>query len=184
MAITGNHSALAVTYGQALLELAGDRAVAIGDELAQLKDVLDANPTFKLYLADPGIGNDERTGALERIFKGKVDGLIWNFIGVLNQKNRLGAIDAMIDAYHDLLEQKLGRVEVDLTVAQPLAEDQLVAAQQKISTALKKEAVVHTYVDESIIGGVVLRVDDKLIDASVRHQLQAIKQQMLSKMPK
>jgi F-type H+-transporting ATPase subunit delta len=184
MAITGNHSALAVTYAQALLELAGDRAEAIGEDLAQIKDVLDANPTFKLYLADPGIGNDQRTASLEKIFKGKVDGLIWNFIGVLNHKNRLGSFDAIIDAYKDLLEDKLGRVEVDLTGAQPLADDQLAAAQQKISAALKKEAVMHTYVDASIIGGVVVRVDDKLIDASVRHQLQAMKEQMLAKMPK
>src|SRR5207302_9578296 len=101
-----------------------------------------------------------------------------------NQKNRLGSLGAIIDAYKDLLEDKLGRVEVDLTVALPLADDQLAQAQQRISAALKKEAVVHTYVDESIIGGVVVRVDDKLIDASVRHQLQAMKQRMLEKMPK
>jgi F-type H+-transporting ATPase subunit delta len=135
-------------------------------------------------MADPGIAHSERTAALERIFKGRVDPLIWNFIGVLNYKNRLGSLGAIIDAYKDLLEDKLGRIEVDLTVAQPLAEDQLATAQQKISAALGKEAVMHTYVDESIIGGVVVRVDDKLIDASVRHQLQAMKQQMLAKMPK
>ena len=49
-----------------------------------------------------------------------------------------------------------------------------------MSQALKKDAVVHQYVDESIIGGLVLRVQDQLIDASVRHQLDAMKQRLLA----
>ena len=55
---------------------------------------------------------------------------------------------------------------------------------QPAEKALKREAVVHTYVDDSIIGGLVLRVGDKLIDASVRYQLQAMKEQMLAAAPK
>jgi F-type H+-transporting ATPase subunit delta len=50
-----------------------------------------------------------------------------------------------------------------------------------VSAALKKDAIVHVYVDESIIGGIVLRIQDKLIDASVKTQIQRLREQLLAK---
>jgi len=73
---------------------------------------------------------------------------------------------------------------VDLTVAQPLSREQLEQARQRISTALGRDAVMHPYVDENIIGGVIIRVGDKLIDASVKQQLAAIREQLLAAAPK
>ncbi len=184
MATNTHHSALATTYAQALLELAGERAGEIGEQFADVRQVLADNPTFAMFMADPGIGHAERSQALERIFKGKIDPLLWNFVGLINSKGRAGSLIEIADAYRDLVEAKLGKVEVDLTVATPISNEQLASAQQKISEALGKEAVVHTYVDESIIGGAIVRVQDKLIDGSVREQLRAMKQKMLAKMPR
>jgi F-type H+-transporting ATPase subunit delta len=103
---------------------------------------------------------------------------------VLNEKNRLSMLTQIADAFDALLDEKLGKVEVDLFVAQKLSPDQLEEAKQKISQALNREAVVHAYVDESIIGGAILRVGDKLIDASVKNQLQSIKEKLLAAKPK
>src|SRR5438309_133793 len=88
-----------------------------------------------------------------------------------------------LDERAHLLDEKLGTVEVDLTVAQRLTSEQLEQAKQRISQALGRDAVVHQYVDENVLGGVVLRVGDKLIDASVRYQLQAMKEQLLAAAP-
>ena len=183
MSITTNYLPVDFSYAQALLELAGDDAVAIGDEMGDLRQIVDENPTFQKFLADPSIGDTERNGLLERTFKGKVSPLIWNFLGVLNAKNRLGRLGDIAGAYHTRLDEKLGKVEVTLTVAQPLTDEQLIHAQRQISTALGKEAIVHTHVDDSIIGGMIVRVRDKLLDASVRYQLQAMKEQLLAKRP-
>jgi F-type H+-transporting ATPase subunit delta len=184
MPITNNFSPLVLSYAQALLELAGDQAESIGDETAQLQQVIETNPTFAAFLADPSIGEAERGAVLERTFKGRVSPLLWNFLGVLNTKDRLGSFIQMAEAYHHLLDQKLGNVEVDLTVAQPLSDDQIQNAQQKISAALGKKALIRSHTDDSIIGGVIVRVGDQLLDASVRYQLQAMKEQLLAKIPK
>jgi F-type H+-transporting ATPase subunit delta len=74
----------------------------------------------------------------------------------------------------------LGKIEVDVTVAQRLSDAQLEEVRRKVSTALKKDAVVHQYVDEKIIGGLVLRVGDRLIDGSVKAQLDAMRRQLLT----
>ena len=184
MAITNNYSPLVLSYAQALLELAGDQAAAVGEEIGDLRQIVEDNPTFAAFLADPSIGEVERAGVLDRTFKGKISSLVWNFLGVLNVKNRLGHFIEIAGAYQHLLDEKLGNVEVDLTVAHPLSDEQFLNAQEKISSALGKNAVVHSHVDDSIIGGVIVRVQDKLLDASVRYQLQAMKEQLLAKMPK
>jgi F-type H+-transporting ATPase subunit delta len=181
---TTNFSPTAVSYARSLIELAGDQAVAIGEELGDVRQIVDTNPTFAAFLADPAISEGQRANVLHKAFKDKVAPLLFNFLGVLNVKGRLGMFQEIAGAYDELLDEKLGKVEVDLTVAQPLSDEQLAVARQKISSALGKDAVVHTYVDDSIIGGMILRIRDQLIDASVRYQLRAMREQLLAKIPK
>ncbi|HEV8291714.1 MAG TPA: F0F1 ATP synthase subunit delta, partial [Tepidisphaeraceae bacterium] len=91
---------------------------------------------------------------------------------------------AITQAYQELLDEQLGKVEVDMTVAHRLEGAALEQVRKRISQALKKDAIVHQYVDDKIIGGMVLRVDDKLIDASVKSQLEAMKRQLLAATPR
>lgn len=179
---TTHHTPTTLAYAQSLLDLAGEQASpeGIGEELGQIAEIIEQQPTFAAYLADPGISNDERAKVLKDTFAGKVSPLMWNFLGVLNLKRRLKDIPAIAAAFDDLLDEKLGKIEVDVTVAQKLSADQLEQVRQRVSQALKKDAVVHQYVDESIIGGLLLRVQDKLIDASVKSQLNAMREQLLS----
>ena len=121
---------------------------------------------------------------MERVLKGQVSPLMWNFLQVLNQKGRLGLLGQIAAAYDELLDEQLGKVEVDVTVAQRLTDEQLEQVRQRVGEALGKDAVVHQYVDESIIGGLILRVQDRLIDASVRQQLKAIRGHILAAGPR
>jgi F-type H+-transporting ATPase subunit delta len=183
---TTHHSVAVLAYAQSLLDLANDQKQAepIGEELGQVRDVIEQNPSFGIYLADPAISHDERAGMLKELFAGKVASLLWNFIGVVNLKNRLKDLPEIAAAYKDLLDEQLGKIEVDVTVAQRLPDDQLEHVRQQISAALKKDVVVHQFVHESIIGGMMLRVKDKLIDASVRNQLQSIRENLLAARPR
>ena len=179
-------SPVALAYAQSLLELANERksAEAVGQELASLRQIVDENPSFREVLTNPSVSIEERDRLLDRIFRHNVSELLFNTLGVLNHKHRLGLISQIAQGYHDLLDEQLGKVEVDLTVAQKLTPEQLEQSGQRISHALKRDAVVHQYVDPNVLGGVVLRVGDKLIDASVRYQLQAMKEQLLAAAPK
>ncbi len=183
---TTHHSVATLAYAQSLLDLANDQKQAdpIGQELAQVRELIDQNHSFALYLADPGISQDDRAKLLKELFAGKVSQLLWNFLGVLNLKNRLKDIPKISTAYRDLLDEQFGKIEVDVTVAQRLPDDQLEHVRQQICSALKKDVVVHQYVQESIIGGMMLRIKDKLIDASVRNQLQSIREKLLASRPR
>ena len=173
-------------YARALLQLANERqqAEAVRADLNGLAEVFQASPHLSRVLADPAVSEDSRAALIQRVFAGRLTGTTMNFLGVLNVKGRLGLLPDLIEGYSDLLEEQLGNVEVDVTVARRLDAGQLEQVRQRVSQALGRTAVVHQYVDESIIGGLVLRVQDKLIDASVRFQLDQMRRRLLQAVPK
>ena len=188
MNTTAHFSPAAQAYAQSLLELAGERGGAgieqVGQELEGLAQVLKDNRTFQLYLADPGIATEERDASLTAILGGRVSPVVVNFLRLLNQKNRLKLLAEILAAYAWLLEKKLGRVRGTLTVASPLSAGELADVAGKVSKALGKTATLDQKVDDAIIGGLVLQVEDKIIDASVRQQLKSMKSSFLASAPR
>ncbi|HEX3602040.1 MAG TPA: ATP synthase F1 subunit delta [Lacipirellulaceae bacterium] len=182
MAQQTHFSTTAYAYAQSLLDVANERKVAeeIAGELEAIQGIINNDPLFKQFLSDPAIGNDARNGLLQRVFQGRVSPLLWNFLHVLSQREALPLFAEITGAYAKLFEQQLGKVEVDLTVAQQLGNTELENVRQRISSALKRDAILHQYVDDSIIGGMVLRVGDTMIDGSVKSQLQSLRHRMLA----
>jgi F-type H+-transporting ATPase subunit delta len=186
MPVSMKQSGAAVQYARALLELANEQnqAEPVGRELHELGEIIAGNKSLAAFLSDPGISEADRSDLINRVFKGRMSPIIVNVMGVLNSKGRLRRLPNIIEAYQELLDEQLGKIEVDVTVAHKLDPAALEEVRKRISTALKKDAVVHQYVDEKIIGGMVLRVDDKLIDASVKSQLEALKRRLFLATPR
>lgn len=186
MAELNHNPTYAIAYASTLLDLANERQQAdtVASDLASLTEILQQNPAFRDFLRDPSVGEQERADTLKRVFDGKIVPLLGHFLELLNAKGRLGDIKQIASTYQDLLDDQRGKIEVDVTVASKLTGEQLEEVRRKVSAALKRDAVIHQYVDESIIGGMILRVQDKLIDASVRTQLAEMKRQLLASAPR
>jgi F-type H+-transporting ATPase subunit delta len=176
-----HHSPLAVAYAQSLLDLATDQKVEeqVGREISELAEIVSRDPQLQAFLESPSIGTEERAGVLAKSFKGQVSPLLYQFLQVANQRGMTGKLPQIAEAYDTLLDERLGKIEVDVTVPQRLNEQELEQVRQRISQALGKDAVVHQYVNPEMIGGMILRVGDRIIDASVKAQLAMLKQQML-----
>ncbi|HEY1685602.1 MAG TPA: ATP synthase F1 subunit delta [Tepidisphaeraceae bacterium] len=177
-----HYSTTAFAYAESLLSVANDQkqAEAIGAELSALVGIIEQNALFKQFLSDPAIGLEQKNGLLERVFKSRVSPLLWNFLHVLSQRDALPLFSEIAGAFGELLEHQLGKIEVDVTVAHQLTGEEMENVRQRVSAALKRDAVIHQYVDDSIIGGLVLRVGDTMIDASVKSQLQLLRHQLLA----
>jgi F-type H+-transporting ATPase subunit delta len=181
-----NHqSPLAVSYARAILELAHEhnQVANVAEELKQIRQLGDNVPQLRDVLADPAIGTTERQAMLKRVFEGKITPLLLDAMLYLAEKMRLDVLPAVADAFDDLLRAEQGFIDVDITVARELEPQQLASVQAGIGRALNKTAVLHQSTDDSIIGGIVLRVQDKLIDGSIRSQLQLVRQRMLAAAP-
>src|SRR5437016_1048915 len=106
MPATSKQYGPAVQYAQALLELANEKgqADAIGQELAQVRELIQANRSFSLFLRDPSIGETERRNLIDRVFQGRLIPLLMNTLGVLNANGRMGLLADMATAYQQLLD--------------------------------------------------------------------------------
>ena len=185
MAQNTQHSPTVIAYAKSLLELATEQKQAepINGELTAIGEAIRSNDSFENFLRSPSVSDDDRLAVLKKATTGASQ-LVSNFLGVLASHSRLGLLSQIAEAYDDQLGEQLGKIEVDVTVAQKLTSEQLEKVRQKVSEALKKDAVIHQYVDESIVGGMILRVQDQLIDASVKSQLRAMREQLLAARPK
>jgi F-type H+-transporting ATPase subunit delta len=185
MATKTHASPLATAYARSILELATERNVAdaTGQELSQIAELVESDPSVQTFMASPAVSETHRSHAIAKAFEGRVSELVSNLLGVMSHKGRLGQIRQVAAAYSELLQDQKGIIEVDVTVAEKLSDAQLQEVRMKVSAALKHEVVVHQYIDPSLIGGLLLRVEDRLFDASVKSQLRAVRRQLLSARP-
>ena len=175
---TSQQSPIAMTYARSLLELANERgqAAEIGQEMRDLAGILASNPQFKEFFSNPSISSAERARKIDAMFKGQVSDLLFNLISVANQKGRSGLLGEIAATFNVLLDEQLGNVDVNLTSAQALDDGQAQSIGQRVGQILGKNAILHRRVDDSIIGGLIVRVGDKVLDASVKTQLKSLRQ--------
>ena len=172
-------------YAQSLFELGeaagGDaKLVEIGEELQGIVEIVRGDAAFAEFLRSPIVEREKRADTLRRVFDGKVTDVLLRFLLVLNDKGRLGHLDDVSDGYGELLNDRFGRIEVDVyTVDGALDAAQLEQLAQKVKGRLGKDPVFHQYADPSMIGGLVLRIGDQLIDGSVRGQLRGMRESLL-----
>ncbi len=168
---------VAVLYAKALLGAAGNRADAIAGELESVvKECLDRFPKLEMALASPRISEETKEEMIGRIFGGKLDKLLLNFLKVLSRRRRLGALRAIQSAVMAMRDEAMGRLRVKVSSAQPLTD----AQKKEISTRLKaqfgvSDVALYEKVDPALLGGVVLRIGDRVYDGSVQGKLQDLR---------
>jgi len=171
---------LSRVYAEALLAAAGGRAEEVGEELAGfVAGVLDSGAKVEAYLASPAVGRRAKTETLARATAGHVSDPVRGLLGVLDRNGRLGLVRRVAAAYRDLLDQRAGRVRVRVTSAVPLTPDQQARLAETLSARLGKTPVLATAVDPGLLGGLVVRVGDRVFDTSVRTRLETLRTKLL-----
>lgn len=169
-------------YAGALLEMAREqgRLDEVADEVDQLAELMRAEPGLRRLLASPAVARHERASSIERIFKGNLSDTLYNFLQVLNQRGRLDKLPSISQTFADMVAQERGLIEVDIFVPERLEASLANDVAARIGKALGKETVLHQYVDPSLIGGLKIRVGDRLIDGSVATQLKHMRRQLVA----
>jgi len=167
-------------YAAALVEMADEAGEldAVADEAAQLGELLAADADLANLLSNRILSTDERAGAIERLFQGKVSDLLYRFLQVVNRKGRMAELPGILHAFGKLFAERRGVLQIDAYVAEKLDEEKLARIASSIGEALGKQVVPHQHVDPSLIGGLKLRIGDRLLDGSVAAQLKLLQQRM------
>jgi F-type H+-transporting ATPase subunit delta len=175
---------VARVYAEALLTVADQRGQAedIGRELqAMVSDVYARAPQVEASLASPIIKRSAKVPILEQAFRNNVSDLMFNFLIVLNAKDRLQLVRHVAAAYRDILDERAKRVRVSVRSAVPLSDGQTEQLKQAIGQATGLEPMVRVRVDESLLGGMIVQVGDHVFDSSVRTRIDAIRNQLLAR---
>ncbi len=174
------HIAVARVYSRAMHDLAVAKGEAdvLAEELQELARFVEGDERLAALFASPLIDPDDRAQTLERLFRGKASDLLVDSLQVINRKGRLGLLGAIAEAYHLRHQEHLGRVDVHVATAVPLGA----ALRERLTAALAKHSgrkpQLIERVDPSLIGGMVLKVDDEKIDASVIHEIGRLRRAM------
>ena len=162
----------ALSLFQAGLEL--KKTNDFNNELILIKKVFEQEKELIQILRHPKVSKNEKKSMLENIFKGKISPELINFLSILIDKRRETYIFEIIDQYMVLFNEHENIIKVTAVTAVSMDEE----AQNKLKTVLnnklKKKIELSNIVDKTIIGGVLLKVENKLIDGTVKGQLEAM----------
>lgn len=178
---TGVVGDIAERYALALYELADEAKSldAVADDLSSLKSLVAESADLRKLIASPLIDRDQKASAITAILeKGGANDLTRRFIGLAARNNRLFALPAMIDAYLAELARRRGEITAEVTSARPLKDDQLQALTDRLREKLGSKIAVEAKVDPSLIGGLIVRVGSRMIDASLKSKLQRLQYAM------
>ncbi|MHB1131875.1 MAG: ATP synthase F1 subunit delta [Chloroflexota bacterium] len=162
-------------YAEAMYQLATDNQ-RVADWLEQLGAVSGAlaRPDIGQLLASPAIAERDKFDVLRRSLAG-VDALVLNLVFLLVRRRRLSLVVLIASEYARLVNRQRGIVLADVTTAVPLDAAETAALASRLSAALGKTVQVRATVDNSIIGGLVVRIGDKLINGSVAGRLESLR---------
>ena len=110
----------------------------------------------------------------------EVDPMVQNLISLLVARGSVGVVGDVYDNYTRLVDIAKGRQRVELTSAVELDDNQIDKIKVFVEGLVKKEVVIHTSVDESILGGIVIQIGDQLLDGSTKTQLEGLRKQVRS----
>ncbi len=170
--------ALTSRYAGALIELAEEsgKSDKIASDLDSLSTMIKASSDLKLLISSPSISRKSQVAAINALSdKAGFDKLTTNFLGVLINNRRLGAVASIINTFKEALARKRGEITIQVETAQDLTPAQLKSLQDALTKGMKREVTIRAKVEPSILGGMIVTVGSKMIDDSVRHKLEKLK---------
>lgn len=171
-------SRAASRYVKSLLSLAVEQQAldAVHNDMQLFSRVCEENRAFTLMLRNPVIKHDQKREVLERLFKGKVHALTLAIFDIITRKNREPLLPAIAREFHAAYNTYKGIEHATVTTAVKLDARLRGELEQIVKTiSSKKEVELVEKVDPEMIGGFVLNVGDRQIDASIKNKLKALK---------
>jgi F-type H+-transporting ATPase subunit delta len=171
------------TYAEALFEAARERE-ELEEVLENLRDfvsALEESEELRFFFYGGLIPEREKRRAIDALTEGMALSTT-NFLKVLSDNGREEILEEVLLRYEELVTEHLGRVEVEVTTAVELSEEELDRVKERLGTLLEgREVILHSSVDPNILGGAVFRFGGRMVDGSVRGRLESLREEMLER---
>ncbi len=170
------HQRSSIRYAKALLDLGLEKkkADAVLKDMNLISNTFQNSKDLKLLSASPVVKADKKHSIFTEIFKSKISELSFSFIELLISKKRINLLGDVAVMYNKLYKNHAGITRAHVTSAYALSESDVTKITKVLNIDASKLEIEHS-VDQSIIGGFIIRVGDKQIDTSVKSKLLNIK---------
>lgn len=174
---------IARNYAETLVELAQrageDTLRTWGDMIDNVANAMETDRRLRVFLESPRVSAEEKNAIIQRAYGPQLPRNFVRFLQALVTHRRQMLIPVIAHEYHDLVDEVEGRVHASVTVARETEEADRVLIAAQLSRALGKEVVPHFHVNPGILGGMIARVGDTVLDGSVRRRLAVLRARML-----
>jgi F-type H+-transporting ATPase subunit delta len=170
---TGTAARVADIYAQTLLDLAQEAQTVgpVAADLDAIATLLTQDPSFGAFLASPYFDEDTKKDLLRKVLAGHVQRLTLNFLLVMIDHGRGTLLPLIVNRFTQLYRRYQGYETVEVTVAKPLDPSQREKLLRDLAAALKMKVDLDVHIDPAILGGVVIRYNENMLDNSVRGRL-------------
>lgn len=157
-----------------------DHAEEMLGDLQSMVDAQLASPEFRAMMRSPVIQASKKKVVLQEVFGSSVKPEVLAFVELLTDKGREGDLDSITNEYSAMVDARRNRVRVTITSAVDLDEATRAATTQALAANLAATVVPTWDVDASLLGGITIRVTDKVVDASLRGNLRRLRDSLAS----
>jgi F-type H+-transporting ATPase subunit delta len=179
---TGSAGAeIGARYASALFDLAKDDGAldTVEKDLTALADALEASQELNSLISNPVFSRDDQEKAITAVLQsGGANALTVNVAGLMARNGRLFALPAVIKAFAKMAADERGEVFAEAVSATALNEDQTRRLRAEIEASVGKAVNLTTKVDESLLGGLIVKVGSRMVDTSLRTKLNQLKMAM------
>lgn len=167
-------------YAVALFSLAAEEQLekTVSDGLKTVSRVLRETPEYLDFLASPNIPVLERIGAIDKAFSDVVHEYVVSFLKILCEKNNVRYVHKIIEDYEDLYHAKDGISTARVISAVPLKKDEKEKLKAKLEAFCGHTVIMECSSNSAILGGVIVHIDGKVLDGSLRRRLRDIKEKI------
>jgi ATP synthase F1 delta subunit len=167
---------IAQVYARALFEVAQEQGKLdlVREQLGQFADALNANGDLRVFFFSPYFSTEEKKDGLRRSLDG-ADPTIVNFLESLLERHRMPVIFRIRDAYERLWDRENQTLPVEVTSAVDLDDATVKSIGERIGEQTGQRVELTSKVDPAILGGIVLRVGNSILDASIKHRLDQLR---------
>ena len=169
------------SYAIALFDLANEakQLEKYQEETKAISNILKDNKDFLNLLTNQFINKDDKKQLLDNVFKGKVEGMILNFLKLLVDKQRFNLSVEIFQEFNSLANDYRGIKEGILYTASSLEEAKIKAIEAKVAQKIGKKVELTMVIDETLIGGFKVVISDLVIDNSIKNKLESLKNDLV-----
>lgn len=169
-------------YAQAILSLAQGEGLLdqVEQELTQFKEVLEKNAPLQEFLKDPMVTSDGKQKAVAEILEREISTISLHQITLAIAQGRGGLLLKVVEEFFRLAAASRRKVTAEVTTAIPLSEETAKKMESTLSELMGEAVFLKTSVDPSILGGMLVRIGERIINGSIRSQLHRLKEMVSS----